>query len=371
MRVMKTNFSNFKSIIHWVGFFLFLASLGACSIFKHKKTEKPLVLLYPSPPDQPRFQYLTKITSSKDLGDVQTHFSKMILGEIKAATMTKPYGLAIRKGKIYVCDNYAGGMEVLDLDRKKFNFFNPAGKGHLKMPINCFIDEKGYLYVGDCGRFEVVVFDEKGNYVRSFGEKEKFKPSDVAVANGKVFVANSANSQIDVYSNDSASKFLYTIPKIGATGEEHICMPTNITIHDSTLYVSDFGCSKIRMYTLNGQFLDTLGGRGDFLGQFAKVKGIAVDHDKNIYAVDAAFENVQIFDKDKHILMPLGNHYKGPGDLYLPAKVVIDYDNLKYFQKFVDPAYDLKYLVIVTNQYGPDLITIYGRIEPKTNPNKK
>ena len=356
-------------ILKWVvvilAIFLFISGLASCAILKKKKTVQKTVLLYPSPPDQPRFQFLTKISNNKDMGDMQSKFSKMIVGELKLSKIIKPYGMAMYKGKMFVCDNYVGGMEVLDFEHNKFKYFFSNGKGQLKMPINCFIDEKGYLYVGDCGRFEVVVFDANGNFVRSFGEKEKFKPSDVAVADGKVFVANSADSKIDVYSNDSISKLLYTIPKGDVGGEEHICMPTNIAIKNNKLYVSDFGCSKIRMYTLDGNFLDTLGGRGDFLGQFAKLKGIAVDNEENIYAVDAAFENVQIFNKDKHILMPLGGHYKGLGDMYMPAKVIIDYDNIKYFQKYVDPAFELKYLVCVANQYGPDLITIYGRIEPK------
>ncbi|MBK6839081.1 MAG: hypothetical protein IPG90_13205 [Bacteroidetes bacterium] len=50
----------------------------------------------------------------------------------------------------------------------------------------------------------------------------------------------------------------------------------------------------------------------------------------------------------------------------IPAKVIVDYDNLSYFQKYVDPAFDLKYLVFVTSQYGPDLINVYGRVETRT-----
>src|SRR5437763_1069804 len=75
------------------------------------KTSKPAaaktVVVYPPPPNQARIQYLTKITSSLDLGSTQSAFSKMIVGVKKPKKMVKPYGLAIRNGKIYVCDNYA------------------------------------------------------------------------------------------------------------------------------------------------------------------------------------------------------------------------------------------------------------------------
>ncbi len=110
---------------------------------------------------------------------------------------------------------------------------------------------------------------------------------------------------------------------------------------------------------------------GDRPGQFTKLKGIAVDSEANVFAVDAAFENVQVFNKEGKLLIVLGGHYTGPGGLMIPAKVIVDYDNLKYFQKFVDPAFDLKYLVFVTSQYGSDFINVYGRVEPKAKPDKQ
>lgn len=63
--------------------------------------------------------------------------------------------------------------------------------------------------------------------------------------------------------------------------------------------------------------------------------------------------------------MFFGGSYKGPGDMWLPAKVIIDYDNLNYFQKYVHESFDLKYLIFVTNQYGPSKINIYGFVETK------
>ena len=61
--------------------------------------------------------------------------------------------------------------------------------------------------------------------------------------------------------------------------------------------------------------------------------------------------------------MHFGGPYNGHGDMWLPAKVVIDYDNLAYFQKYVDPRFHLIYLILVTNQYGPDKLSVYGFVE--------
>ena len=328
------------------------------------KAAQPLVI-YPSPPEQARIQYLTKISSSLDLEKKQNFFSKFLVGEEKPKSMVKPYGLAIHKGKIYVCDQYGGGMEIIDLEKRNFDFFHPMGKGKLRVPINCFVDEKGYLYVADAGRFEIVIFDEKGNFVRSFGEKEKFKPSDVVVYDNKIYVANIANNRINVYSNDTLNKLLSTFPEVEPGFPGFLCSPSNIAIKKDRVYAADFGCSKVQIYSTDGVFLDSVGSQGDRPGQFAKVKGVAVDNDLNIFAVDAAFENVQVFNSKGQLLIVFGGHYVGPGDLIIPAKIIIDYDNLQYFQKYVDPSFDLKYLIFVTSQYGPNLINVYGRVEPK------
>jgi len=369
---LKNNLSLFRAtnsinFSFWIFTFITMFVFEGCNTNKLAKTNdtsKQLVI-YPAPPEQARIQFLTKITSSADLGKRQSFLSKLILGQEKAKAMVKPYGISIHKGKLYVCDQYGGGMEIIDLETRDFHFFRPGGKGMLRAPINCSVDDKGYLYVADVGRQEIVVFDDKGKYVRCFGEKEKFKPTDVVVYQDKIFVANTASSKINVYSADSTNKLLYTFPEVDPTNQASLGIPANIAVEGDRVYAADFGYSMIKRYTIDGKFIDTIGSRGDRPGQFSKLKGIAVDRESNIYAVDAGFDHVQIFNKDGKLLLVIGGHYQGPGDLIIPAKAMIDYDNLKYFEKYVDPSYDLKYLIFVTSQYGPDLINVYGRVDPK------
>jgi hypothetical protein len=91
-----------------------------------------------------------------------------------------------------------------------------------------------------------------------------------------------------------------------------------------------------------------------------------VDRDGILYAVDAGFQNVQMFNEQGELLMFFGGPYSGPGTMYLPAKVIVDYDHLHLFEDLVDPAYEAKHLVIVTNQYGWDKVSIYARVEPRS-----
>ncbi|NOY67900.1 MAG: hypothetical protein GXP53_00170, partial [Deltaproteobacteria bacterium] len=84
------------------------------------------------------------------------------------------------------------------------------------------------------------------------------------------------------------------------------------------------------------------------------------DKQDNLYAVDAAFENVQIFDKKGQLLLFFGGSGTGSGKLYLPAGISIDYKNVKYFSKFADPNFALEYLIYVTSTYGKNKLNVYG-----------
>lgn len=346
--------------------FILTASLFvSCSRSIYPVSSPVNLVIYPSPPDTARIQFLTRVSSSRDVSGNRKSFTKFLFGAEDEFLINKPYGIATSKGKIFVCDTYIHGLEIIDLEKNKFENFIPTGKGELKVPVNCFVDLKGYLYVADSECKQIVVFDENRKYINSFGESENFKPIDVFVQDQKIWVSNLEGHQIHVYSNDSNYKLLKTFPEVNESDPKSLLSPTNITVSGNKVYVCDFGDFKIKIYSQEGEFIESVGTHGQGLGQFGRPKGIAVDRDSNLYVVDAGFENVQIFNKEGKLLMFFGGNYKGPGDMWLPAKISVDYENLEYFQKYVDPDYNLKYLILVTNQFGPDKLNIYGAIEPQ------
>lgn len=326
-------------------------------------------IIYPPPPDTARIQFLTSISGSADITGNQSAFSKFILGESSPKPINKPYGIAVSGGKMYVCDLGINGLEIIDLTKNTFDYFTPGGKGLLQVPLNCFIDEDSILYVADGGRMQIVAFDKNLEFLAAFGEGEKFKPTDVFIHGNKIFVPDMNNNKVNVYSKETYS-LLFSFPESDKTAQDYLFMPTNLCVTDDKVYVSDIGGFDIKIFDLEGKYLKTIGTHGDRIGQFARPKGIAVDDNSNLFVVDAGFENVQIFDKEGNIRMFFGGPYKGPGDMWLPAKVTISYDKLGFFQKFVDKEFTLKYLIFVSNQFGPDKINVYGAIRPNTKKTK-
>ncbi len=124
--------------------------------------------------------------------------------------------------------------------------------------------------------------------------------------------------------------------------------------------MTDFGRFQIVRFDRDGHFQKAIGRPGDNLGDFARPKGIAVDRAGNLYAVDASFNNLQVFNRDGRLLMFFGGPGTEPGQLQLPADVSIDYDNVRYFQGLADADFEIEYLVLVTSQFGPRQINVYG-----------
>jgi DNA-binding beta-propeller fold protein YncE len=332
---------------------------------KHIVSDKPLVI-YPSPPDTARIQYLTSYSNSLDLSGKRTALQKTVLGEDPGMPISKPYGIATAKGKVFICDATIKGLYVIDLAKNTLTRFVPAGKGTLKLPLNCFIDQEGKLYVTDGKRKEVVVFDENLNYVTAITKPataDDFKPMDVGVSDKKIFVTNPATHQIYVYQKEDY-KLLKTFPDSTAGDEQGLLNPLNIFYRNGKVYVTDFGDFKIKIFSEDGNYLGSVGEYGKIPGQFVRPKGLSVDKDDNLYVADAGFENVQIFNSKRKLLMFFGGPYHGPGDMWLPAKVFVDYENLQYYKKWVSPDYELSYLIFVSNQYGPDKISVYGAVKP-------
>ncbi len=347
--------------------YLFILILIFCFSCSPKVKEQPTadnIVIFPSPPDTARIQFLTRFSVSTDFTGQRSGFMKYILGEEEVFPIIKPYGISIYKGKIYICDTILGGLEIIDLKDKSFRYFKPKGMGQIRKPINCFVDDSGAIYVADAERKQIVVFDKNLNYIGSFCDGSTMKPTDVYVDENGIWVCDLKGRKIRVYEKGTFN-LLRSFPDNDTVKNSVLRSPTNLYVTENRVYVSDFGDFNVKVYSHDGEYIRSVGGYGKGLGQFVRPKGVAVNRDDNLFVVDAGIENVQIFDNQGQLLMFFGGSYKAPGNMWLPAKIIIDYDNLEYFQEYVYKNFILKHLIFVTNQYGPDKISVYGFIETK------
>ncbi|MBN1348242.1 6-bladed beta-propeller [candidate division KSB1 bacterium] len=322
------------------------------------------VIVFPQPPDAARIQFLASISSSTDIVGQSSFFRRYVLGEEPAKPIIKPYGISIHKRKLYVCDTMLPGLEIIDFQAKTFRYFTPAGLGQLQKPINCALDESGQLYIADAGRQQVVVFDTEGNFLNALGFGHTSKPTDVKVHQNRLWICDLGVHQLRVV-DLKTYKEVRSFPEPNPDNPAYLFSPTNIVVSNGKIYVSDTGNASIKVFSVDGDYMGMIGTLGNRPGQFVRPKGVAVDSDENLYVVDAAFENIQMFDGSSRLLMFFGGHSERPGYLWLPAAIAIDTENLGYFQKHVFSDFNLNYLIFVSNQFGPAKINVYGFIESK------
>jgi hypothetical protein len=344
---------------------LILVSVISCTQDLSQSKGYDDLVIYPSPPDTARIQYLTSVSISTDIKGKQSAFNKFIFGEEVPKPVIKPYGITTSGSKIYLCDTGIGGLVLINPADKSFEYFIPSGRGKLQLPLNASVDENGFLFVADGNRRQIVVFNNELNYVAEFGETtETFKPTDVNVRSDKVFVISVKDQKVFVYEKDTWKK-LTSFPSAEEGDDSYLYQPTNIVVDDNFVYVSDIGDNTVKVFTHEGEYVRAVGGYGTYAGQLMRPKGVAVDKESNLYVVDAAFENAQIFNNRGNVLMSFGGPYRSHGDMWLPVDVSISYSGLEYYNRFVDPLFNLKYLIFITNQYGPDKVSVYGFVETK------
>lgn len=298
---------------------------------------------YPPPPDKARFIYEKTLRSSFDVKQM-TSMDKLKQFATGSAGigigLSKPYGIAVYHGKIYVTDTVSRQVILLDSPAQDSKKIGSEGDGALVKPIGISIDKVNQrLYVADNTAKRVVAYDLDGNFIRAFGGADLLRrPTGVAAsADGKlVYVVDTGgvDSQAHhVYIFDSETSEL--LRTVGTRGKEagQFNLPLQVaTAANGLVYVVDGGNFRIQVFTREGEYLRSFGSIGNQSGQFSRPKGIAVGPDGNIYVVDTGFGNFQIFDPNGQLLTFVGQ--KGnvgtPGEFLLPAGIAVDDDGRVY-----------------------------------------
>lgn len=365
----------------WIAAGLLCLASGCATPTQTPKAQGPI--FYPKAPDPPRLQFLVSYSTSADVEIGPSKFAAFVTGQTVSSNLIfKPYGLALSRGALYVCDTIVSAIQILDLEKHKARVFLPQGEGKLRTPINIAIDQDGTRYIADTGRNQVLMFSADEKYLGAIGQARSatapttarslaghgrapvqttdIKPTDVAIRGDRLYVADMDGHCVRVYDKTNRQP-MFTIPAGPTNQQNRLFAPTNLAIDtQGRIYVSDIGAFRVQQYDAEGKFLRSLGQVGDRPGEFARPKGVAVDREGRLYVVDAAAQVIQIFDAEGKLLMYFGEPGSSATPLDLPAKVIIDYDHVALFQKYAAPGFELEYLVVVSNQYGDRKVSVYG-----------
>lgn len=302
------------------------------------------VLVYPAPPDEPRFYYERSIYGSNDVVDVkqESALKQWVtgVGEVDSGeVLSKPYAVAVHRGRVFVSDTVARVVRVFDVPESRYFKIGEEDVGRLAKPIGIDLDGAGNLYVADATAKSIMVYDRDGKFLRRLGKPDMFDRLTSVTVDSKgerIYVVDiggvrSENHRVRVLDAQSG-KLLFDIGKRGS-GPGEFNLPRDVAIgKDGKLYVVDGGNFRIQVFDAEGRFLNNFGKIGINIGNFARPKEAATDKDGNLYVIDAAYGNFQIFNPEGQLLLFVGDRsvQDGPGFYMLPSGVYVDEDGRVY-----------------------------------------
>ena len=190
------------------------------------------------------------------------------------------------------------------------------------------IDSQDNVYILTRGEHPIMVFDQAGNFIRSFGE---------GLFSNRTHGLYIAHDDSILAADDG----IHTIQKFNSEGDKLMEIgernqpapawsgqafnrPTSAAIMPSNgdVYVSDgYGNSRIHVFTGSGEYKFSWGEPGIDAGQFIRPHNIAVDSNDQVYVVDREAHRIQIFD-------PQGNFITMWNNIHRPDSMVLWQDHI-------------------------------------------
>lgn len=319
---------------------LLLILLSGCSTMQPKNFQlknTSLSDVWPSGSEVPRYRYVGELhgESLDRAASTKTIFEKMIglmTGEPEPLMLKRPYDLYVSpKNILYIADLALPGVMVFNLNDKTMRVWDEVdNKTSFQAPVGVVGTENEILVV-DTQLAKVFRFSEDGTLQGAFGSNYLKRPIGIAYdpAKKQIYVSDAALHTVQVFS--SSGEWLSSIGSHGeALGEFNY--PSAIEFNHNQLYVSDTMNARIQIIDPSNleKEVESFGYRGLNVGNTPRPKGVTVDNDGNVYAVESYFGYLLVYSDQGEFLLPISGKDRKIGEFYLPSGVTTDANNRIY-----------------------------------------
>ena len=250
--------------------------------------------------------------------------------------MKKPWGVAInQKGEIIVTEGENHCVLVFNETGKLLRSFGSegSGRGQFKSPQGVAVDDDGNILVADeyNGRIQKLTSD--GKFITAVGKKGynalEFKcPVAVAInpLNKKVYVVDCKNQRVQILNPDLT--FYKSFGNEGSDGGQ-FRSPYDVAL-DSTgqVYVADMWNNRIQVFTAEGEYVRSIGKKDS--GHLNRPTGIAIDGDDLVYVTERNYNLVSVYTSIGRFVTSFGSRGKAPGQFDFLSGVAVDKNGVVY-----------------------------------------
>ncbi|MCX8095737.1 MAG: stalk domain-containing protein [Caldisericia bacterium] len=183
-----------------------------------------------------------------------------------------PNGISIDdNGNIYTISKYIGEISSFDKNlnfRFKIENFN---NDSFLFPQNIFV-YRGKIYVVDSYNDRIVIFSSDGNFIKTFGKYGKGLyefdyPISIFIDNYEnIFIIDNGNKRILIY--DKNFNFLYEGKNL------NLYNPTSIYLYENYLFILDSESCDIKIFNWDGNILKFIKTFGEFGGPLTKISSL-------------------------------------------------------------------------------------------------
>lgn len=201
--------------------------------------------------------------------------------------------LALADGRIVVCDTHYHRVVIFSRDGEQLASFGGYGTGPGEMiyPVGITTDPDGYLYICEYGSNDrVQKLTAEGRFVLQLGTfgtaaGQLQRPSGLAWADGKIYVADAVNHRIEVF-NAGTGQYLGTLAR--PEGGLALRLPYDLVLDSErqTLLVVEYGAGRVSELGLDGSLRGRFGRIGTGTGELATPWGIAIDRQGRLLVAD-------------------------------------------------------------------------------------
>ena len=166
------------------------------------------------------------------------------------------------------------------------------------------VDSKDRVFVFNRGTCPMIVFDQSGEIVDTWGEGVFSNPHGVTVGpDDEIFCVDNGDSTVRKFTSDG--RLLMTIGTPNKPSESMsgipFARPTHVAVdnRDGNFYVADgYSNARVHKYSPDGKLLFSWGESGTGPGQFNIVHNVIVDRSGWVYVADRENHRVQVFSSD-------------------------------------------------------------------------